>query len=65
MDDMLKILLLAAEDGDCEAMLSLADMYRYGRDVEKDMALAVKWYEKAADCGIEVAKTILKEIKDS
>lgn len=29
------------------------------------MAIAVKWYEKAADCEIEVAKTILKEIKDS
>ena len=41
----------AAEQGNIPAQIHLADLYRDGRGVTRDMAQAVAWYRKAADQG--------------
>ena len=41
----------AANNGNVNAMYSLAQMYDYGVVVEKDIDKAVEFYEKAADNG--------------
>lgn len=41
----------AADEGNTEAQIHLADLYRDGRGVTRDMAQAVDWYRKAADHG--------------
>ncbi|MCF8721116.1 tetratricopeptide repeat protein [Nitrospina gracilis] len=38
-----------AKRGNAEAMWYVADMYRYGRGVERDLQTAVDWFRKAAD----------------
>ena len=38
----------AAELGDAQAQLELAELYQAGDGVPKDMDMAIKWYEKAA-----------------
>lgn len=38
----------AAEEGSSDAMLTLGEMYFYGRGVAKDAEEAVKWYHRAA-----------------
>lgn len=40
---------VAAEHGDCDAMLDLGGMYASGRGVQQDRDKALKWYLKAAD----------------
>ncbi len=52
----LQYLTKAAELGDAEAQFRLADMYRTGRGVEKDMKKAVYHYEEAAIGGHFVAR---------
>ena len=44
-------LLDAAARGDPDAQCSLGEKYFYGRDIEKDQAQAVEWYQKAAEQG--------------
>lgn len=41
----------AADQGSSAAQIKLADLYRDGRGVSRDMAQAVVWYRKAADQG--------------
>jgi TPR repeat protein len=41
----------AADQGNIQAEIHLADLYRDGRGVARDMARAVSWYRKAADQG--------------
>jgi hypothetical protein len=41
----------AAEQGNIPAQIHLADLYRDGRGVTRDMAQAVTWYRKAAELG--------------
>ncbi len=41
----------SADQGHAEAELLLADLYRTGNGVPKDLSLAVSWYERAADEG--------------
>ena len=41
----------AADQGNIQAQIHLADLYRDGRGVLRDMAQAVSWYRKAADQG--------------
>jgi len=41
----------AANQGSIAAEIKLADLYRDGRGVTRDMAQAVVWYKKAADQG--------------
>ena len=53
----------ATENGNVNAMYSLAQMYDYGVVVEKDIDKAVEFYEKAADNGdlrAEIRLEILK-----
>ena len=45
----LRLIKGSAESGLPEAMTKLADMYRYGIGVEKDMQAAVEWQEKVLD----------------
>jgi TPR repeat protein len=41
----------AAEKGNVEAEVHLADLYRDGRGVTRDMTQAITWYRKAAETG--------------
>jgi len=41
----------AADQGNIDAQIHLADLYRDGRGVARDMAQATVWYRKAADQG--------------
>jgi hypothetical protein len=41
----------AADQGNVTAQIHLADLYRDGRGVTRDMAQAVAWYRKAAETG--------------
>ena len=41
----------AAAQGNTAAQIHLADLYRDGRGVARDMAQAIAWYRKAADQG--------------
>jgi len=42
---------MAAESGDADAQVYLGNRYHYGRDVPRDLALAVAWWQKAAAQG--------------
>jgi TPR repeat protein len=41
----------AADKGDEEAMMSLGDLYRFGRGVKRNLKAAFRWYEAAAEAG--------------
>lgn len=45
----------SAEDGDAEAAQTLATFYATGDGVKQDDAEALKWYQKAADAGLQSA----------
>lgn len=47
---------MMVERGDAYSMGMLGDRYYYGNDVEQDYAKAAKWYQKAAEQGIELAR---------
>ena len=49
----------AADQGNVEAEIRLADCYRDGKGVTRDMALAAAWYRKAADQGDSTAQGTL------
>lgn len=46
----------AAEFGDVEAARNLGHLYRQGLGVEQDAALALAWYQVAADAGLSSAQ---------
>jgi TPR repeat protein len=51
-DEAFKYLKLAADhDDECDAQLELAEMYRDGLGIPKDVTLALKYYKKAIDSG--------------
>lgn len=53
----------AAELGHAEAQFLLGNCYSLGDGVDKDMAEAMKWYQKACDQGLEKAKTRLSVLQ--
>lgn len=56
-------LVRMASDGDVEAQFMLAQRYEHGTSGEKkDMAAAVRWYERAAEGGHRTAMTALSRI---
>ena len=56
------IFLDLARKGNSQAQRYLADYFRQGILVERDLAEAVKWYRKAAEQGDEEAIYWLKEL---
>jgi TPR repeat protein len=52
-------LRMQAEKGNVEAQFALAQAYDRGRDVPKDKAEAVRWYQRAADQGDAFAQFAL------
>ena len=48
IDEEIKALLEAANNNDPGAQVKLAEMYRKGRGVERDLFAALEWYQKAA-----------------
>ena len=52
----------AADQGDAQGQYSIAECYRYGYGVEKDLAQAKQWYLKAADQGHKKAKNALAKL---
>lgn len=59
----LDLLRHAAEGGVEEAMRDLGLAYFFGRGIEENNRLALKWVQKAADLGDEKAKLNLDQIK--
>ncbi|GAB5365622.1 hypothetical protein AAMO2058_001073700 [Amorphochlora amoebiformis] len=55
----------AANHGNKEAQIALADCYAMGKGVARDEKMAVWWYEKAADQGVADAKIRLAMITDA
>src|SRR5262249_604501 len=55
----------AAEQGLPGAQVNLGYCYEKGRGVEKDLAQAKLWYEKAADQGHKKAKNRLKWVREA
>ena len=54
--------LAMAERGHVEAQYLLAGMYEDGHGTDRDMALAMKWYQKAAESGHGEAQQRLQEL---
>ena len=52
--------LLAAEQGNSDAMYNLGIHYYYGRGVEIDKASAFEWFLTAADAGNEQARRVVR-----
>ena len=51
----LEELVSDAEDGDGYAQLALGYMYEEGDEVPRDLSLAMKWFHRAAERGVEDA----------
>ena len=54
----------AADRGVVHAQCCMADMYAFGRGVEKDYFMAFEWYLKAAEQGDEVAQGLVAYMYD-
>ena len=52
-----------AKKGDTKAMILLGGIYANGDIVEKDIAAAKKWYQKALDAGDDDAEDVLEMLK--
>lgn len=52
----------AARDGDARAQYALGDLYRRGKGVGANAALAAEWIRKAARAGHRPARTALGEL---
>ena len=61
VDEGLRLLHFAANDGDDMAMLILGDIYYNGNPLPADRSEAKKWYRLAADAGNEDAEDRLEE----
>jgi len=51
--------LISAMDGRAEAQMLMGQLYLKGEGVEKDVSLAIYWYEKAAEQGFTPAQFII------
>jgi len=49
--DNVETVIAKAEAGDAEAQMALAQRYRFGAGVPRDTAMAVEWFQKAAEQG--------------
>lgn len=58
-----KIVWASAEKGSVEAWLGLGECYNFGFGVGKDIKEAVKWYQKAAEQGVEYAEEQLSVLR--
>ena len=56
--------LTMAERGHAEAQYLLAGMYADGHGTERDMGLALKWYQEAAANGHSEAQQRLQELNE-
>jgi TPR repeat protein len=56
------LLMPIAEAGEAEAQCLIANMYQTGSGIERNVLLAIQWYEKSADQGYGVASNNLGEI---
>ena len=54
-----------AELGNARAQSALANQYRYGQGLEKDLAGALKWFQKSAEQGDSYAETSLASMYSS
>ncbi len=63
--DLFRLIKDAAELGNVEAQYKLADCYRYAIGVEKNLAKAVEFYQKAAEQGDEDAALELEYFYNS
>lgn len=61
IDEGLRLLRFAADNGEDTAMSSLGQIYFYGEVVPQDKALAKKWLKRAVDAGNEDAEEFLDE----
>ena len=52
----------SAEHGDTESMLNIGDLYAKGEEIEKNMAKAKGWYQKALKAGDEDAQDRLDSL---
>jgi soluble lytic murein transglycosylase-like protein len=55
----------AADQGDARAYFNLGWMYANGRGVERNGAIAVGWWRKAADHGVPAAANVLRLMKST
>jgi len=53
----------AAEHGYARAYETVGDLFSDGKLIARDLAYAIKMYEKAAECGVESAKIKAEEMK--
>ncbi len=51
-----------ARDGDADAQVAIAGMYRLGEGRRVDLAAAARWYRRAADLGEPIAQLNLGEM---
>lgn len=51
-----------AEQGDTEAQVALAGLYRAGQGTRADLAEAIRWYRRAAEAGDPVAQLNLGDL---
>ena len=51
-----------ARDGDAEAQVAIAGMYRFGEGQRIDLTEAARWYRRAADLGEPIAQLNLGEM---
>lgn len=54
-----------AEEGDAQAQLQLAGLYRNGRGVARDDQAAIRWYRAAAEKGLAEAQFELGKVYDT
>ena len=53
---------MAAKEGNADAQFNLGICYYIGSGVKQDPAEAAKWFRKAAEQGVEQAKTALNRL---
>lgn len=51
-----------ARDGDADAQVAIAGLYRFGEGQRIDLAAAARWYRRAADLGEPIAQLNLGEM---
>ncbi len=54
--------IVLARDGDANAQVAIAGMYRFGEGRAADPAAAARWYRRAADLGAAIAQLNLGEM---
>ena len=54
--------IVLARDGDANAQVAIAGMYRFGEGRPVDLAEAARWYRRAADLGAAIAQLNLGEM---